>query len=295
MPELHRVLGEARSYFDKMEEMKEYYDDSDVFSYDLNKTSQTNDEMDDDEMTKKSSRACKGKRYMEFMNAQKMTLFGKRIQPRSMSTSSSSSLSPTQTLPMKKLQQINNSAQKLDYDTFDHLYANHTTSSPEQNNKNSDSIVPSMDNRDVNDFDLEHKINELPSHDLNEYLLRKQDTKKKKTIKDKKSFVRKTHKIGKPKTKSIIEQKPIVSPKIAEETKERLAMVGSQKRKARKESITRLDIQNITAVVQSYETPMLQNGIAPFAQPFIFNRFESNGMRCSSSGLLMLAEVASSI
>lgn len=284
-----------------MKGMKDFYDDSDAFSCEMNKTSQTNDEMEDDEMNgnvnKKSPRACKGKRYMEFMNAQKMALTGKRFKPRTMSTSSSSSLSPTQTLPMKKLEQTNSSTQKLDYDAFDHLYANHTTSSPEQM---TNSIVPSMADQhfkcDVNDFDLEHKINELPSHNLDVYLLRKQDTKNKKTIKDKKSsFVRKT-KVGKPKTKSINEHEAIAPPKIVEETKERLAMVGSQKRKARKESITRLDIHNITAVVQSYETPMPQNGFASFPQPFIFNRFENgNAIRCSSSGLLMLAEVASSI
>lgn len=265
---------------------------------------------------KKSSRACKGKRYMEFMNAQKVNVIGKRTKPRTTSTSSSTSLSPTQPLHVrsyKKSLSCSQAVQKLDYDTFDHLYANHSatilpstavikneTDAVDKLASNKDEHLASPnDNRkfDVTEFELEQKINALNAHNLDEYLVRKQDTKKKKKPSEKRSGggYRKVNKVGKAKVKSPVVHVAAAMPKTFEEAKARLAMVGSQKRKARKESITRRDVQQVTAIVQSF-SPTLEPHFVPMvvaaATPFGNGLSPSNTNRCGNSGLLMLATMA---
>lgn len=281
---------------------------------------------------KKSTRACKGKRYAEFMNANKSTMVNKRTKPRTASTSSSTStsLSPIQThhvRSLKKSLSCSPAVQKLDYDTFDHLYANNSAtifSSTAAITNETDAITVAVaiaggdkstvvakeenamlspsDNRkfDVTEFELEQKINALLAHNLDEYLVRKLDTKKKKKVNDKRSGggYRKVHKVGKSKAKSNAKVIPaaavaiIAEPKTIEEAKQRLAMVGSQKRKARKESITRRDVQQqVTAIVQSYSPdidPQYMPVIAPFSNCIVQNHTN----RVGNNGLLMLATMA---
>lgn len=266
---------------------------------------------------KKSSRACKGKRYMEFMNAQKLNLIGKRTKPRTTSTSSSTSLSPTQpplhVRSLKKSLSCSQAVQKLDYDTFDHLYANHSahtmpsstaaiitkneTDAVDKSASDRDEhLVSPSDSRkfDVTEFELEQKINALHAHNLDEYLVRKQDTKKKKKPSEKRSGggYRKVHKIAKAKVKSPVVHVTAAAPKTFEEAKARLAMVGSQKRKARKESITRRDVQQVTAFVQSYSSTFDPPSLLMATPPFANNSTPSNTNRCGNSGLLMLATMA---
>lgn len=295
--ELHRVLGETGSFLQNT--MKDYNDQADVFSFDASdiknipqrpkrsKTCSSSDfESIDDDLTgsessaKKSTRACKGKRYMEFMSAHRAQMIPKRItKPRTTSTSSSASLSPTQPPRSIFRKPSPTSVQKMDFETFDHLYANHFQAAPVAP-KQSTEMEPVTST--VGDFELEHKIGALPAHNLDEYLSRKQNTKKKKKQHDKRSTNghRKVHKITKPK------QKPITAPKTIEEAKERLAMVGSQKRKARKESITRRDVHQpqMTAIVQSF--------VSPASDSFTINLPDNNSTRCGTSGLLMLAAMA---
>lgn len=331
--ELQRVLGETNSFLQTA--MKEYAH-PDEYPFEINSSndniprkrfhSQMDDspemknfELDspDDEIngydsvfgSKKSSRACKGKRYMEFMNAHKLSVIGKRIKPRTASTSSSSvSLSPTQLAHVrsfKKSLSCSQAVQKLDYETFDHLYANHSATilPPSVATKHdSDALVsnpeqlsPSAnDNRkfDVNEFELEHKINALQAHNLDDYLLRKQDTKKKKKGTDKRSGAahRKAHKVTKAKAKSAAVH-AVAVPKTIEEAKARLTMVGSQKRKARKESITRRDVQQVTAIVQSFSQAVDPQFVTLNMTPFRAN-VPNTTNRCGNSGLLMLATMA---
>lgn len=261
---------------------------------------------------KKSSRACKGKRYMEFMNAQKLCVISKRTKPRTISTSSSLSMSPLQPnqgniYPFRKSLSCSQAIQKLDYDTFDHLYANQNATIMPLNaamqnktdaiakmvsNKDESAVSPDGNRKiDVNEFELEHKINALHAHNLDEYLVRKQDTKKKKKVNDKRSGggYRKVHKIGKSKAKSKSTIHAVAVPKTFDEAK---AIVGSQKRKARKESITRRDVQQVTAIVQSF-LPTLEPHFMPMEiAPFSNNALPSNTNRCGNSGLLMLATMA---
>lgn len=278
------------------------------------------DEMNDSVFgSKKSSRACKGKRYLEFMNAQKINMIAKRTKPRTTSTSSSTSLSPTQPIHMRTLKKslsCSPAVQKLDYDTFDHLYANHSATiiSSAAATKNETDVagdgstakeenaVSPTDARkfDVTEFELEQRINALPAHNLDEYLVRKQDTKKKKKVNEKRSGggYRKVHKIGKSKSKTPTVKviattiaAVVTEPKTIEEAKKRLAIVGSQKRKARKESITRRDVQQVTAIVQGY-SPAMDPQFIPVLTPFGNSPTPSNTNRVGNSGLLMLATMA---
>lgn len=268
--------------------------------------------------SKKSSRACKGKRYQEFMHAQKVNVIGKRTKPRTASTSSSLvSLSPTQQMrTLKKSLSCSPAVQKLDYDTFDHLYANHTaqilpTAAATKHETDIATAPPSVDIKSmakdehsavaearkfpVTEFELEQKINALKAHNLDEYLSRKHDTKKKKKSNDKRSAgCRKVHKNTKSKAKmsaaradAVVAAVVEAEPKTIEEAKQRLAAVGSQKRKARKESITRRDVQQVTAIVQSYSPAADPQFMPPFGIGITaVNRCGNN------NGLLMLATMA---
>lgn len=308
---------------------------------------------------KKSARACKGKRYMEFMNAQKLTVITKRTKPRTISSSSSTSvtsLSPTQPslLPLqmrsfKKSLSCSQAVQKLNYDTFDHVYANQSanllpssaiiknetdimaTTEVSANGMAVDKSIMKEEHVGspvdchrkfvVTEFELEQKINALHAHNLDDYLARKQDTKTKKKTNEKRtgSGYRKVHKVGKSKIKSTTARTaavtaaaaavaasapiPIAAPRTIEEAKQRLAMVGSQKRKARKESITRRDVQHVTAIVQSYTSSMMDCPLISVVRPSVIPSASlsfGNGIastnttnRCgNSNGLLILATMA---
>lgn len=364
--ELHRVLGETRSF---LQDTMKGYEQPDEFPFDLNATNSNipekhsihsptsagspdikhfeSDSPDDDVSgydsvfgPKKSSRACKGKRYMEFMNAQKLNIITKRTKPRTTSSSSAISLSPTQPSPvfhmraLKKSLSCSQAVQKLDYDTFDHAYANHsanllpstvamhksetdtmTVQVDKSIIKEDNAVSPLADGRKlvVSEFELEQKINALTAHDLDDYLTRKQDTKKKKKTCEKRTSggYRKVHKAGKSKIKSATSRTAAVTaaaaavaasvpiaiakPRTFEEAKQRLAMVGSQKRKARKESITRRDVPQVTAIVQSFTPAMMGDEFIPMVPISIpsTSTFVTNANRCgNNNGLLMLATMA---
>ncbi|XP_031626644.1 uncharacterized protein LOC116342953 [Contarinia nasturtii] len=342
--ELHRVLGETRSFLQTT--MKEY-ENSDEYSFDSNATTNNNiprksfhsssstemknfefDSPDDDVNgydsvfgPKKSSRACKGKRYMEFMNAQKLNVIGKRTKPRTTSASSSLSSSPTEQShahhmhSLKKSISCSQAGQKFDYDhTFDHLYANHSaiilpstaaikneTDAVDKSIGSENPLSPNESRKfDVTEFELDQKINALRPHNLDEYLVRKQDTKKKKKVNDKRSSgngYRKVHKVAKTKAKpSTNTAHTVTALKTSKEAKAQLAIVGSQKRKARKESITRRDVQQVTAFVQSFSAALEPQNFMPMTSvsvpisiPFT-NLSQSTTNR--NSGLLMLATMA---
>lgn len=229
---------------------------------------------------KKSARACKGKRYLEFMSARKYNPIARKSKSRSTSTSSAS-LSPTEHLRNGKITKTathSTAYRKMDYENFDHLYANHTASismpvHPLTLNKNAENganggkLLLAVGNNeiaankffDANDFDLEQKIKALPGRSLDKYLSQKRDTKKKKKIPGKRSsnFGNRKNAASKNVSAAIAKKSPVVvvttaiaaPPKTAQEAKE--LMVGSQKRKAPKKSITRRDVQSIIAITES--------------------------------------------
>lgn len=222
----------------------------------------------------KSTRACKGKRYLEFMNARKYNPIARKSKSRTTSTSSAS-LSPTEHprngKSFSNATANSNASRKMDYESFDHLYANHNVNSmsmPTAANKNAETVVndgkllaDAMKLFDSNDFDLEAKIKALPGRSLDKYLSRKRDTKKKKKCNGKRSSIG-GNKKSKNASAAAAKKSPVVlatavvaPPKTIEEAKERLMMVGSQKRKARKESITRRDVKPTVAITESISSP----------------------------------------
>lgn len=193
---------------------------------------------------KKSARACKGKRYLEFMNSGKISPSAKKLKvhhPHSPTTPKAvydSEYRPSQ---------YNN--------TIDHMYASHDESAVKtklNGMESTSSAYDPVDSKlfDASDFDLEEKIRALPALSLDKYLSRKRETKKKKKINSKRPVHTK-------------------SPQTITEAKEhiRMSMVGSQKRKARKESITRRDINHdhmeSVGMYDLVESPMIEDKIVP--------------------------------
>lgn len=194
----------------------------------------------EDENLKKSARACKGKRYLEFMSSGKISPSSKKL----------------------KIHQPNSPTSKTGYDRdfieyrsqysgMDHMYASQdecVKNDVRKNDSENSGALESVDTKlfDASDFDLEKKIRALPALSLDKYLSRKRETKKKKKIN----------------SKRLVHPK---SPQTIGEAKERIriSMVGSQKRKARKESITRRDInhENIETVglYDLVESPMIDD------------------------------------
>lgn len=199
----------------------------------------------DDENLKKSSRACKGKRYLEFMNSGKISPSAKKLKVHHPH-------SPT----LKTVHERDCTEYRTPGNAIDHMYANHEESAKSDNRKMNDTECTAYDPSDnklfdASDFDLEEKIRALPALSLDKYLSRKRETKKKKKINSKRLTNTK-------------------SPQTIGEAKERMrmSMVGSQKRKARKESITRRDINHenlepisATTMYDVMESPMAEENV----------------------------------
>ena len=200
----------------------------------------------DDDVMKKSSRACKGKRYLEFMNSGKIqTPAAKKSKPNTLQSNGLNNYYKSDS----------SSPSKSEYDVSDHMYAaaavdyisvKHESGVSIKKEENSSDLNAKQ--FDANTFDLDEKIQNLPSLSLDKYLSRKRDPKKKKKINSKRSIARtapgnKTSSTTT--TTTTLLTIPFANPKSPQtilEAKERMQMVGSQKRKARKESITRRDI-----------------------------------------------------
>lgn len=218
---------------------------------------------------KKSPRACKGKRYLEFMNAQKAhpSATRKSKQRTTSSSSSSASLSPVE-VALGSANARPASARKIDCHPYDHpAHASEIAlrkPKTEPSGKCSDATGDTNNKFfDASDFDLEEKIKALPGRNLDKYLSRKRDTKKKKRVSGRRSnfTVRKS---GTSKGRQSAEKKKaaeVQPPRTIEEAKERLMMVGSQKRKARKESITRRDVLSLITMTESVLVPTTDNNI----------------------------------
>lgn len=228
---------------------------------DLTKQCHNRPSNNEQQSLKKTSRACKGKRYLEFINTVKVTSVVKKT-----SRICSTSLKPQNTTTKA---QMNNP-------TFDHMYASLPATlshAPqyETTDQLNDHDSQTAKQFNAKDFDLDEKIKALVALDLDEYLSRKRDNKKKKKITPKKNNVG---------SQSINDEKGC-SPQTIQDAKEQLrrSIVGSQKRKARKESITRRDIVTDT-------DPLITESVisCPKMLPEV-----------ATSDLFILAEVAAAV
>lgn len=172
----------------------------------------------DDDFTKKTSRACKGKRYQEFMTLTKLSSTSKKtsksatiVKEEPQASVSGFTGAPEGTMCVKDVTSLDVSTNREDL-TLD------------MKKPMNFAIKSEVKLFDASDFDLDTKINELPCLNLDDYLAKKKDTKKKKKIKGK--------------------FKPIIKPRVAIAPEQKEKIVGSRKRKARKESITRRDVSS---------------------------------------------------
>lgn len=176
----------------------------------------------DEDYTRKTARACKGKRYKEFMTHTRLTSASKKASRSATVVREEQPTAPTaeeSSAPSIIPDQVFDDPINQRNGLFESNYSGCNTSNDEPN------IVVKSEPKhfDASDFDLDKKINELPCLDLDEYLTKKKDTKKKKKIKGKfKSTI-------KPRVPAVEQMEKIV---------------GSRKRKARKESITRRDVSS---------------------------------------------------
>lgn len=247
---LHAALGETRKFLQRT-----ISGSSDSDSYGLSSIKCEGDkrsgtpsspdkcfEFDFEDDSKRTSRSCKGKRYQEFMSGRKMAAAPKKSKMRTTSSSSSASVSSAADGSWFGHPKPSGLLNGKSDEYLDRVYANHMD----------DGSHPTAhdDNKfDANDFDLEEKIKALPERDLELYISRKRDTKKRKKV-GKRSNKSQASKMAAPPP---LVAAPLAKAKAetAQEAKERMMMVGSQKRKARKESITRREVTSITATVES--------------------------------------------
>lgn len=129
-----------------------------------------NFEENDEDLTRKSRRACKGKRYEEFMSPQK-----KQHKVKSTNVVQSARFphngycKAPETSPIKQQIKINEFSNDFQAPAAGAVESMNIVSSD----------VP-MGSFDANEFNLDEKINALPGLNLDEYLLRKKESKKKK-------------------------------------------------------------------------------------------------------------------
>ncbi|XP_046801598.1 putative uncharacterized protein DDB_G0286901 [Lucilia cuprina] len=217
-----------------------------------NSFSSNSSEDDNLEPKKKSARSCKGKRYQELINSGQIATAVKKSK-------SSMRLSGCGV----------DNAEMVVKQNFANVSSCH---SPLNNNNNivcqkrSISETENILSYDLSGFDLEERIKELPALNLDDYLQRKRNTKKKKKFSTNgKKRGQRGNTNNEMKTTQAVAAAAAAANQIAKQQQIATAAVGSQKRKARKESITRRDVSAIEEEVTSL-LPLTINGCCYFQE-----------------------------
>lgn len=175
----------------------------------------------DDDCSKKTSRACKGKRYQEFMTLTRLSSTSKKTSKSATIVKEEPPAAVAEFSGASEEKTCVSEVTNVDVSSYRYDLTPDTATNV--------AIKSEVKLFDASDFDLDKKINELPCLNLDEYLAKKKDTKKKKKIKGK--------------------FKPIIKPRVTVQPEQKEKIVGSRKRKARKESITRRDVSSSMAPV----------------------------------------------
>lgn len=192
----------------------------------------------DDERNSRSGRSCKGKRYQEFM-----AVGGLLVNKRQKREHSDKMLDEGYTASCSWEPGTSRSEECAITDDFKH---DHSLSemSIESETKNDIIDVPESDNNanktfKAADFDLDAKIRALPSLSLEKFQQKKRDNKrKKKTLSLKPKTLESSHIVNSV-PRYILDDRR----ELAEGWRE--TVIGSQKRKPRKVSITRLELKSL--------------------------------------------------
>lgn len=204
----------------------------------------------------KSSRSCKGKIYQELVNSGQLAAIAKKSKAR--------------------LPPAGNMGGNFVDIPLDAGPNTPPVSPPERQGSSPDSMQKHI--RSVSEssssgfFDLEEKIKELPALSLDAYLQRKRSTKKKKKFSGTKKQRNSNSTSGASATSNVAAADaaakgavPLSSEQHVRIKQQQLQAVGSQRRKARKESITRRDVSAIEQEVASI-LPLTINGSYYFNQ-----------------------------
>lgn len=217
------------------------------------------------DLNKKSSRACKGKRYQEFMTTGKIQQSPKKTKVKTPTTPANFPHNGyCKTYEFLPIQNEN-----------EQFHQRTSASFPHDNERGAILGSSPIDGDatgklyDASDFHLEEKIKALPSLNLEIFLAKKRETKKKKR--------------GGNKNKSLKVPKHILEAQDYYKD----SVVGSRKRKARKESITRRDVTTEKCVLIPKEEMESSAG----TQSCSNNNNNSNG----TSDLLILATLAEAL
>ena len=218
--------------------------------YNENSFSSNSSEDDIMEPKKKSARSCKGKRYQELINSGQIVTAIKKSKSSTRLSGSNDTAANSEMNLKQNFTNLNNN---------DNNFANNNICQ-KRSVSESDNIL----SYDLNGFDLEERIKELPALDLDEYLQRKRNTKKKKkfSASGKRRGQRNNNNANDVNNKNKHNKSPQATQQIRKNT---TTAVGSQKRKARKESITRRDISAIEQEVASL-LPLTINGCCYFQE-----------------------------
>ncbi|XP_055911133.1 MATH and LRR domain-containing protein PFE0570w [Eupeodes corollae] len=239
---------------------------------------------EDDFTPKKSVRSCKGKKYQELINSGQISAVNskKMVSQKPSIDSSDGQYFVMHIDKYKKVQTSCKSNPKKDAQSKKDKRQWVMTHYPDvyRFKKQQLGFVS---------FDLEEKIKRLPAQCLETYLQHKKNIKRKKKINSRKRSSAQQHNLQEVFLKQTT-QSLLCQPKTEIEAKEQV--IGSQKRKARKESITRRNITSIQSDVQ------LLFGSSHTNPPFIIGRRNSTHQSLpvvnqnATSDLLILAEVA---
>uniref|UniRef100_W8BAB1 HMG box transcription factor BBX n=1 Tax=Ceratitis capitata TaxID=7213 RepID=W8BAB1_CERCA len=211
----------------------------------LSENSFSSNGSEDDTLPKKSSRSCKGKIYQELINSGKISAVSKKIK-------GSKSQHHLNGFSQQYIS-TNHSSTQASLDGSKNpttTWANMPIYKSKSKISESSYVDSSQSNYDVSNFDLEEKIKELPALSLDLYLQRKRNTKKKKKFTSKKRHSNNILSSRKSGANNVMSASPLSATDKNRDVSPQQA-VGSQKRKARKESITRRDITAIENEIAS--------------------------------------------
>ncbi|XP_061401072.1 putative uncharacterized protein DDB_G0282499 [Musca vetustissima] len=220
---------------------------------------------------KKISRSCKGKIYQELINSGQIAApaikKSKSMQrfTTELSSQQSNMCCSSDTPIMMGGHRYANEVNNQSIVNANNNNNNASMQMDRRNNFDLNSEATNTSSPDMVSFDLEEKIKELPALSLDEYLQRKRNTKKKKkftTSGKKRSKCGNNTASGGQGTNGNKNQQPhygTLEARIIQQRKQQQQAVGSQKRKARKESITRRDVSAIEEEVASL-LPVTING-----------------------------------
>lgn len=161
----------------------------------------------------------------------------------------------------KKYQEMKNSGQIITPTKKSRLLKSPSFSSGSDDLKSTGKLIPPV-NAETHSFELYDRIKALPALDYEEYLQRKKTSKKIKKINSKKKPASKQSQPTVATIKQPTSAEELKRAALAAKTK--MQMVGSQKRKARKESITRRNVDEFQNIIVNIQT--MSDGTYPVAQ-----------------------------